>query len=564
MTSPASASLWRRRLEGWPGLWLLLLLCGAVYLPGFILLPPIDRDESRFAQASRQMAESADYILPRIGDRPRLNKPPMIYWAQAWSAQMLTLGDLSRDAIFMYRIPSLLGAIGTVLITWRMGCSMFDPRAAWAGAALLAICPVIVWEARQARADMLLLAFTTAAMWLAWETLRRPSWPGVLCLWFAVGLGVLTKGPVTPGIILAGTACFAALRRHPREFWNLRPILGLAIIALIVFPWVALVATRVGWETYTQTIWKETVGRGLEPAEGHAGPPGYHLLAFMIVGFPASLWLVGGMWLACRRALRRSRPGWTGLLVPRVARPAQAFLLCMVVPAWLIFEIIRTKLPHYTVPLYPAVCLLIARGAISNAHELGEWRDNAWIRLGVRAWCAVPVSWAVGAGVLAYQAVLEGHWWGWVALGIAGAGLLTFLIEGHALVGRSRYRELLERASRLAVLVFVLTGFILPRIQYPWVVRNLVAAARDADPNGTRPLAFVDPHEDSAVFLTRAKVRWINAGDVPAFLRANPDALLVVPQTLGTNGLRTLATVRGLNYSSQWNRGTWYLVEARP
>src|SRR3954469_22250603 len=104
----------------WSGSWmgggLLVILCFAVYLPGLSAWPCVDRDEARFAQASRQMMESRDFVVPRVQGRVRLNKPPLIYWLQSAVARVLA-GD-GLDAIWMYRVPSLLAAIAAVLATW--------------------------------------------------------------------------------------------------------------------------------------------------------------------------------------------------------------------------------------------------------------------------------------------------------------------------------------------------------------------------------------------------------------------------------------------------------------
>src|SRR5262245_34300071 len=108
----------------WPGGLLLVVLCLAVYLPGFAALSCVDRDEARIAQARRQLAESGDYVVPRVQGRVRLNKPPLIYWLQSTAARALTRGETWRDAIWMYRVPSLLAAIVAALATWRMGLSM--------------------------------------------------------------------------------------------------------------------------------------------------------------------------------------------------------------------------------------------------------------------------------------------------------------------------------------------------------------------------------------------------------------------------------------------------------
>src|ERR1044071_5190431 len=106
--TPAAA---RPRRRGWLGTVGLVALCCVVYLPGFFALPPVDRDESRFAQASRQMLESVTLpaaerdparhggglVVPMVQDRPRLNKPPLIYWLQAASAGVLSSEDPKRD-----------------------------------------------------------------------------------------------------------------------------------------------------------------------------------------------------------------------------------------------------------------------------------------------------------------------------------------------------------------------------------------------------------------------------------------------------------------------------------
>ena len=89
-------------------------------LPGFFAIPPTDRDESRFAQATKQMIESGDFIDIRFQETTRYKKPVGIYWLQASvvkTAQALGVRD-AVTTIWLYRIPSLLGAVGAVLLTY--------------------------------------------------------------------------------------------------------------------------------------------------------------------------------------------------------------------------------------------------------------------------------------------------------------------------------------------------------------------------------------------------------------------------------------------------------------
>ncbi|MDX2130433.1 MAG: glycosyltransferase family 39 protein [Planctomycetota bacterium] len=563
----------RRALAGtwWGGL-LLVLICLAVYLPAMWNMPPVDRDESRFAQASRQMAESGDWVIPKVGERPRLNKPPLIYWVQARTAQALSGGDVRRDAIWMYRVPSLVSAVLVVLLTWRLGCSMFAPNAAWAGAALVAICPLMAWEARQARADMLMIAFTTAAVWLLWETLRRPSVARAAALWIAVGFGVLAKGPAPPLIIGMTLLVWCVLRGSLAPLRATRPLLGVAIVGVTVMPWVLLVAQRVGFENYLGIIHTETLGRSVEGAEGHWGPPGYHLVLTVVMFFPGSLWLVGSIVRGVRVGLRWE-PSAGGVVARvrgalrtlRVGRPAECFLLCVLVPSWIVFEAIGTKLPHYVMPLYPALALLAARAAMSRSAWLLRWRARPTVVALVRAWCIAGVLVGATGGLVGVLAASAGAWWAWGVVGASVAGVLAFLIDAHGQISRRDYSRVLTHAAGLGAASLVMIGVTLAHAPQLWVVDRLVKAAGRHGARDTRPLAFVELHEDSSRFLTRGRVVWLNEHDTRGFLRENPDALIVMPAPMAARwrGFRTLDEVSGFNYP-KGAAGTWRLGEFPP
>src|SRR5262245_29638841 len=95
----------------------------AALLPGFFTIPPMDRDETRFAQAAKQMIETGDFIDIRFQDEVRYKKPVGIYWLQAgvvMAAEGLGIAN-ARSRIWLYRIPSLVAAIGAVLPTYWAG-----------------------------------------------------------------------------------------------------------------------------------------------------------------------------------------------------------------------------------------------------------------------------------------------------------------------------------------------------------------------------------------------------------------------------------------------------------
>lgn len=564
----ARRGLFFRWTRGPLGGLVLVVLCCTVYVPGFFSIPPVDRDESRFAQASRQMFESvalpeADrdaelhaggLAVPMVGGKPRLNKPPLIYWLQAGSAAVFTRGDPLADAIWMYRVPSLLAGVVTVLVTWRLGVSMFDPRTGWVAGALLAVAPVFVWEAHQARADMVMVAWTTLAMGQLWGIWKKhwtssggTTWSPLL-LWIFVALGVLTKGPITPMVVVLTAVALSVLGRDFRWLLRTWPVLGVVIVAAGVGPWVYAVAQRVGFEAYWAIVQDEVFGRAGSAKEGHWGPPGYHVLLLVVLFWPGSLltgWSVARAWRAGLRGRDRGgveseedgRPTggaadrflsrllrvWRYFGSLRVSQPAEAFLLAWIVPVWLVFELVGTKLPHYTMPMYPAVAIVTARGLFAWVPSPAPNPGRA--RLGGYVWLAV-------GGVL-----LVGFWFGWL---LTPGGVLSWVaLLGVACAAYAMYRAFgairvldfreTQGWSMLAAvpLLVAFVGAVAPGVFGLSRAAWRAASARA----GERPITWVGFNEDSVTWLARGRPSFTPPDELVAWFADHADGLAIVSVT---------------------------------
>ncbi len=569
---------------------LLVLLCLAVYLPGLLSIPPVDRDEARFAQASRQMFEAAalppaqqnpalhdgGWIIPKVQDRPRLNKPPLIYWLQTVSAWAFTGGDPLRDSIWMYRVPSMISAVLAVLATWRIGVSMFDPRAGLIGAALLAVCPMIVWDAHQARADQLLLACTTVSMWALWRVwrARRTGWLWPMVLWVGVGLGILAKGPITPMVVVLTALSLSLVTRRWAWLGRTKPVVGLVVLAAMVGPWVAAVIGRIGFDQYWSIVFGETVGRSGSAREGHAGPPGYHLVFLVVLFWPGVLLTAVSVARGVRRAwgvplfagsdddeadpgegpkptVRRRIRGFVSAVRTRaVGRPGELFCLAWIVPSWIVFELVATKLPHYTMPLYPPIALLTARGLLAAAGGTLPAAMGEAARLGHRIWLGVGavlvVAGPIGVGFLGGVAALLAG----VVVAAVSAEMLRRawrrLSMGHVLGAQA------WSVGSIGVAMAGLLGVVMPSAGGLWIsprLANLIGTVDD----GAGPIAAAGYHEDSLVFLTRGRLERID--DVRGWLRAHRRGVLVAPpgdvviDDFLLPALEKVGVVRGVNYS---------------
>lgn len=503
------------------------------------------------------------WIVPRVQDRPRLQKPPLIYWLEAASASVCTGRILGReysgnDAVWMYRLPSLLAAIGTALVTLRLGRRIFAPPAALLGAVLLSCSPVMFWEARQGRADMVMLFFTTLALHGMWHVLEaarwsRPAqWKWILIMWGAVSLGVLTKGPVPLMVVSLAALVLAALGGGWPLIARFRPLVGLALVLTPIGAWVLLLSREIDLAEYLRGVWRETGGRAGSAMEGHWGPAGYHTALVFVAMFPACLMLGPSIVRAVRTGLATTGTGWNRIRNLRWSHRPRAFLLAAIVPSWIVFEFTGTKLPHYTLPLYPLLALLAARMVF--AAKLERRLNRRWLR-------ALLYTFALGVGLFLLATFGAAAW----AIGRSGdranaVGLLGFGALFAAIFVPYCIKRVMKREYVPLQLASIL-AFIIGTTTAAWaaghwpdmrISTRLAAAMKAADPSGTRPIASAAFHEDSLIFETHGRSRRVDEWKLREWLEANHRALVVLDRDRAPYWPRfaVIAEVSGLNYSN--------------
>ena len=533
-----------------PAPWL-VALCLLLWLPGFFTIPAGDRDEARFAQASRQMVESGDYVRIRLGEVERNKKPAGIHWAQAGVVHALeAVGVPARGQIWAYRLPSLLGALVAVLATCLLGRALVGRRAAFVAAAMLAPCMVLLVETHIAKTDAALLATITIAMGLfgrAYLTPEAFSPRQAAAFWAVLGLGVLLKGPIAPMVPLLAGITLAVMDRPARaRFWRLSapwlPALrmgwGLPLMVLCAAPWFVAIGIATEGRFFAEAIGGDMLDKVGSGEEAHWGPPGMYAAIFGITAFP-SAWIV-----------LRSLPGsWAD----RMQAPVR-FLLAWAVPTWLLFEAVATKLPHYTLPAFPALMLLGARWAMDPLRQA----PPRWMRwVGNVALGGVAMGLPVLAGIAAFT--VERRIEGFALLGLAAGVFMTW-----ALLRMARAQEWGRAAlagAILAVPVYasVLEG-VIPRLQAVWLSPRLAAQVAAVAPGlPAERFGVVGHHEPSLQFAMGGGIRLLRDGAAAAeFLAGGEGRIVAVNDRQEAAfrraaaerglGLRELGTVAGLNY----------------
>jgi 4-amino-4-deoxy-L-arabinose transferase-like glycosyltransferase len=567
---PAPAPAKRPKILAWPARHaypILALLCLMLWLPGILSLPALDRDESRFAQASRQMLDSGNFIDIRFGQEARYKKPVGIYWAQAAATAVAghiqnIEGDHSH--IWTYRLPSLIGGIAAAWLTYWVGAA-FGAEVGFVAALLMGFSVLLTAEASIATTDAVLLAAILGVQGVLMRVYRAAREGGqvsirtVLWGWASFAIAVLVKGPVVVGVAGATIAILLAWdfwdrrRAKPAEAngapapeqnifrWlkDTRPLLGLPLVLVIVAPWLIAIGFESQGAFFQQSLGHDFAAKLVSGQESHGAPPGYYILLSAVAFWPGILFLLPAI----------------GMAVTRTKEPATRFLLAWAAGFWLICEIVPTKLPQYVLPAYPALAVLTGLWLLSEpAKNAPNWRrvlpyiSGAQFVIGLAALCAAPI--------LLPRLYGDGHVTSLIAFvvvaGLIGLGALIMAATGARLIGLG-----LAFLS-LFILVPTLTAGAGPRLTQFWLADKLAALVKQDSRPGDPPPAVAGYQEPSLVFALNANLN-LTTGRGAAAQGANLGGLALVddreqPAFLARlaelqSDATPLAQVTGFNYS---------------
>ena len=495
----------------------LVLVALVLLLPGFFTLPPMDRDEPRFAQASKQMLETSDFVAIRFGDEARNKKPVGIHWLQAaavGTAELLHVPDAPRS-IWLYRVPSLLGAVLAVLLTYWAALPLVERRSAVLAAVLLAATPLLGVEARLATTDAVLAATVTAAMgalvrvYLADEATRRRLFGNAIVFWAALGIGILIKGPINP--LIPGLAAVVLSLRQRSAQWlrGLRPLPGLVLCLLVVLPWFVLILLKTNGSFFTDAVGHDFLGKVAGGQEMHGAPPGFYLATFWLTAWPFAPFVL----LAVPSLWRNRRD------------PKMGFLLAWCVPFWLILEGVVTKLVHYALPLYPALAILAVLGIERAAAASRTYRPAS-------GWTLFLLLGFVPMVVLALVFGGQDRLW---ALDPLQVGIAVLAMAASVWLAWQARRVLLDQRPRAAMLFAAMAAVPLYLFVYGWLLLPSVApslavsprlvqqAEADLGPGCPHPAyATVGSREPSLMFATDEKLLMTDPLGAARFLGDSP------------------------------------------
>ena len=353
-----------------------------------------DRDEPRNAGCAAEMMARGDWIVPTFNDELRQQKPVLLYWLMSVAYSLFGVNE------FAGRFFSALLAVGTVVATWGIARSFFDRATALLAGLMLASSLMFCVAARAATPDSLLIFCTTMALWFFAKGVaaghanpfrNRISFVGIYVF---LGLAILSKGPV--GFVLpmavmgwfllqrdwirGATGSESLIRRiiepfHPvrflRTLFSMRVFSGTAIALLIAAPWFIAVGIATDGEFLRRFFLEENFGRATTVLENHRGGLWFYPLAILVGFFPWSVFW--GPVVADLGVQTINRSGDARTRLDDGSRFAVGWILIQVV----VFSLVKTKLPSYVTPCYPALAMLTANAMIRLVRRSS--RSPGWL-----------------------------------------------------------------------------------------------------------------------------------------------------------------------------------------
>ncbi len=494
------------------------------------------------------MLQRGDWVVPRFNGVIFPEKPPLMFWTMIAGDKVF--GDNELGARFGSAVMALLAA----LATYYLGRRLFTAEVGlWAGLILPATF-IFTVSARAATVDSALtLATLLAILCFAFGgTAKRRnsgnppeptpglpdyvprSWIAWVGVYACLGVAVLAKGPIGLLLPAAGIGLFLMvmnqLHRPPteprsgklgrwvdglvwsarlvspgnflRSLWQMRPLTGIAVTAAVALPWFVLVDQRTHGVWIQQFLADFNMRPFTQVFLGHRGPFWYHVPAILIGFFPWSVFM-GPTFLDWTQRIRRAHP-W---------RPGYLLLACWSAVFFVFWSICKTKLPHYLLPIYPALAL--ATAAFIH-HWLAEpailGRKSVWI-----AWGITILVGVVGLGAFPIVARLYAP--GEELLGmiglilVAGGGLSLWLVQRGC-----RQAGMAVFAAMSLLLITACFGFAALRIDRHQNARALMARIH-ADCPGEPTLAFYGFSQKSCVYYAGRPVEYYeHASDLHRFL----------------------------------------------
>ncbi len=326
-----------------------LAICFLIFLTGIFEIPILDRDEARFATASKTMLLENEFIDIKMYDEPRYKKPVGIYWLQV--ASNFIFGDIPYDNITLYRLPSIFSIfLAFIFIFFRLR-KIFDNEISFLTIFFLMFSLLTLSEMLQAKTDGALFLTIILCNLMIYSLIEnhKISYKEKLIFWSALAIGVLIKGPIIFIFTILPLIIFSVIKRKNflKEIFSFS---GLILFLILTLPWFIIITIKSNGAFWYESVGHDLLGKVSSGQESHGFPPGYYLITTLILFWPGSILIYPFVKKNLKQNFVRIRKD-----------DLTFFLLISFSVPYILFELVSTKLPHYIYPSYLPLSILLSK-----------------------------------------------------------------------------------------------------------------------------------------------------------------------------------------------------------
>ena len=326
-----------------------LAICFLIFLTGIFEIPILDRDEARFATASKTMLLENEFIDIKMYDEPRYKKPVGIYWLQV--ASNFIFGDIPYDNITLYRLPSILSIfLAFIFIFFRLR-KIFDNEISFLTIFFLMFSLLTLSEMLQAKTDGALFLTIILCNLMIYSLIENHqiNYKEKLIFWSALAIGVLIKGPIIFIFTILPLIIFSIIKRKNflKEIFSFS---GLILFLILTLPWFIIITIKSNGAFWYESVGHDLLGKVSSGQESHGFPPGYYLITTLILFWPGSILIYPFIKKNFEQNFIRIRKD-----------DLTFFLLISFSVPYILFELVSTKLPHYIYPSYLPLSILLSK-----------------------------------------------------------------------------------------------------------------------------------------------------------------------------------------------------------
>jgi 4-amino-4-deoxy-L-arabinose transferase-like glycosyltransferase len=491
----------------------LLFLTLTAFFAGQNSLPPIDRDEARFAQASRQMLQNSDYINIKFQDEIRAKKPVGIYWIQALSANFL--GEIS---ISSYRFPSIISSIISILFVGLLARLIFPIYQSLIIILFFASSITFIGETHLAKTDATLLALICVQQYYLLNLILKKGsllqnkylYPSII--WLVFAFGILVKGPLSIAILFLTIIAFCLLKKDFSLIKSLNPLLGIIICLIVILPWVLAINDSTQGLFLEKAFNDDFVNKLKSGQEGHGAWPGAHFLMLPITLWPIAIFIPGSVLFVLNNK--------TNIVVQ--------FLVCWIVPFWILIEIVPTKLFHYSLPVLPAIAILSIGSLFHFKSNINNINNNFFRKIIIYVSIFFGLGGVIlGGAILYFSSKFNFNYDLSITIGAITVFIITIIIFFLSIILIKKSEIYIKQNNKFIynipfLIIFLATifniinfQFILPKLDYLYPSRLILNKIKDIKPDA---IAISGYHEPSLVFLLNGEVLLSSPQEVAIFM----------------------------------------------